>query len=123
MNSTYGALNRTDIIDGKIVCTEIKKHKEQVVNVLKFSKNYKAKVEYIIEEANNYGYSGQQLQEIIENSVGKENVSRYDTTNFKFKRTSELDNDFRRTIKSGKQHDRKTIKRENKSIDNKELDI
>lgn len=121
MNSTYGDLNRTDVIDGKIVCTEIINHKEQVVNVLKTSKNYKAKVDYILEEANKYGYSGHQLQEVIENSIGKENVSRYDTTDSKFKRISKLDSDIGKIIESSKQHDGEATKRGNKQDNSREL--
>ena len=60
MDSTYGNLNRTDIINGKIVCTKIKNHREQVVNVLK-TKNATKLNEYIKEELNVYGYSGECL--------------------------------------------------------------
>ena len=121
MDSTYRNLNRTDIIGGKIVCTEIKNHKEQVVNVLKVSKTYNEKVNHLIKEANEYGYSGQQLQEIIENSIGKENVSRYTNSIDKFKRVSELENDIGRIVKESKRDDRKTTQRSDKRYNNREF--
>lgn len=122
MDSTYGDLNRTDFIDGKIVSTEIKNHKEQVVNVIKVSKEYKEKIKYFVEEANKYGYDGQELQRVIEEVFGKENVSRYDTSNNKFIRVSKLDRNINGINENDRYSNGKTIKRENintnKGLDN-----
>lgn len=108
MDSTYENLNRTDVIDGKIVCTKIKKHEEQVVNVLKV-KNAKNLSGYIKGELNVYGYSGKQVQEFIEKVYGKENVYRYSTTSGKFERLSESRKDSGHVVENNRQLNRKTI--------------
>lgn len=116
MNNTYGDLSRTDIIYGKVITTNIKNHKEQVTNIFKVSKNISNKINVIVEEANNYGYNGQELQDYIEELYGKENVIRYDISSAKYVRASTMGNDVYGNNKTNETFERESSERINEQI-------
>lgn len=123
MDNTYGNLNRTDIINGKIVCTEIKNHKEQVVNVLKINKNVCERINYFINEVNKNGYNERQVQDAFNKMYGEENVSRYDISSNKFISIPELEQNTGKITDSSRQLNGETIQGRNKQNNSKRQEL
>ncbi|MBQ8131277.1 MAG: hypothetical protein IJ193_02170 [Bacilli bacterium] len=100
----FDDFDRVDIISDKIIQThyDFKNDKEEIINVFKRSKKSQYLDEFVIREANNYGYSNSEIQRFIENMYGKENISRYNTTNNSFERYEESGTNCGKTIKNNR---------------------
>ena len=92
------------------------------MNVLK-AKNATKLSEYIKEELNVYGYSGERVQKFIEKMYGEENVYRYSTASGKFERLSKLENDSESIIADNRQLNGETIQGRNKQNNSKRQEL
>lgn len=84
MDTTYGYFDRTDVIDGKVVTTQLIDGNEQVTSVLKIKKNPQGLISFVKELSEKYGYNGAEVENSLREMYGEENVFRYDTSSNKF---------------------------------------
>lgn len=115
MDSTYDNLSRTDIIGGKIICTEIKNHKEQVINVYKVNGEKISNLSNFVKEvANNYGYDGREIERTLSKVYEEKNVLRYNSTSNKFESITNTYSNNRELDSKSIRIDRISIQRENR---------